>query len=240
MARLIAHRGASALAPENTLAAFRKASEIGATWVEFDVMLAVDGEVVVIHDETLSRTTNAKGCVADYPYSYLQTLDAGSWFAPEFSHEKIPTLIEVIDVLRQCKLAANVEIKPSIGKEVETVKKVLEILDKYWAPDMHPPLISSFSRTVLDCVRKYSKTHLLAYLMDKWQPHWKKSCDDLDCVSVNVSHRILTPERIAEVKSTNRLLLSYTVDVSVIAQQLFDWGVDAVFSNCPSDMFIFL
>src|SRR5438445_1086012 len=119
MSRLIAHRGASALAPENTLAAFRKAGEIGAKWVEFDVMLAADGEAVVIHDDTLDRTTNAKGNVCDYPYSYLQTLDAGSWFNPQFSHEKIPTLAEVIGVLRHCKLAANIEIKPSVGKEEE-------------------------------------------------------------------------------------------------------------------------
>src|SRR5438552_7543288 len=91
LSSIIAHRGASALAPENTLAAFHKAKEIGAKWVEFDCMLASCGEVVVIHDETLDRTTNGLGRVIDYPYSYLKTLNAGSWFNPIFADEKIPT-----------------------------------------------------------------------------------------------------------------------------------------------------
>src|SRR6185312_10188996 len=167
--KIIAHRGASALAPENTLAAFRKASEIGANWVEFDVMLTQDNEVVVIHDETLDRTTNGKGLVSDHPYRYLATLDAGSWFDPKFSEEKIPTLAQVIDTLRHYQLAANIEIKPAVGKEEETVKRVLQVIDACWQSNMPAPLISSFSPQVLHCVRQHSKTHFLAYLMDEWQ-----------------------------------------------------------------------
>ena len=238
MPSIIAHRGASALAPENTLAAFRKAGDIGAAWVEFDVMLAACGEVVVIHDETLDRTTNATGNVSEHPYSYLQTLDAGSWFNPLFAGEKIPTLAEVAKVLHQYHLAANIEIKPSVGKEDETVKKVLQVIDQCWRPDMHPPLISSFSRTVLESVRKYSKTHFLAYLMHEWQLDWEKSCDELDCISVNVNCQILNLARADEIKATHRLLLAYTVDYPLLAQRLFDLGVDSVFSNCPANMSI--
>ncbi len=233
---IIAHRGASALTPENTLIAFQKANEIGAKWVEFDVMLAACGEAVVIHDETLDRTTNGHGPVRDYPYSYLKTLDAGSWFNPIFSGEKIPTLAEVIETLHRFNLAANIEIKPAPGYEEETVKKVLDVLKHFWRKEMKPPLISSFSRIVLDSVRKYSETHLLAYLINEWDPDWKKSCDELNCVSVDINHRILNQARVNEIKSANHLLLSYTVDDPVIAQQLFDWGVDAVFSNCPVGM----
>lgn len=236
LSSIIAHRGASALAPENTLAAFQKAYEIGAKWVEFDVMLAACGEAVVIHDETLDRTTNGRGNVCDYPYSYLQTLDAGSWFNPIFSGEKIPTLTEVIKLLHHLKLAANIEIKPVLGCEEDTVKKVLQVIESYWQKDMKPPLISSFSWTVLEYVRKYSHTHFLAYLMHEWQMDWKKSCDELNCISVHVNHNILNQMRINEIKATNRFVLSYTVDDLQMARQLFEWGVDALFSNCPMNI----
>ncbi|MEO8400250.1 MAG: glycerophosphoryl diester phosphodiesterase [Gammaproteobacteria bacterium] len=233
---IIAHRGASALAPENTLAAFRKAREIGAKWVEFDVMLAACGEAVVIHDETLERTTNGFGQVCDYPASYLQTLDAGSWFAPQFKNEKIPTLAEVIDFLCQEQLAANIEIKPSIGREEETVKKVLELIEQCWKHDILPPIISSFSTKVLYQVRQYSLTSLLAFLMHEWREDWQAECDALNCMSVDVNQMILNPYNVKEIKDTGRLLLAYTVDDVMRARELWSWGVDAVFTNCPPAM----
>ena len=240
LSKIIAHRGASALAPENTLAAFRKASEIGAKWVEFDVMLAGCGEVVVIHDETLDRTTNGKGLVSDYPYHYLATLDAGSWFNPKFSSEKIPTLAEVIHALRQYRLAANIEIKPAVGKEEETVARVLAVIHACWQFDMPAPLISSFSEQVLRCVRHHSKTHFLAYLMDEWHEDWQKKCDEFNCISVDVNHAILNEARVKEMQKTKRFVLSYTVDNPQLAEQLLTWGVNAVFSNCPAKMQSFL
>src|SRR3990167_3541643 len=129
---VIAHRGASAYAPENTFAAFLKAKELGARWLEFDVMLAACGEVVVIHDETLNRTTNQSGLVDHATYADLKTLDAGSWFDPLFSTEIIPTLEMTIDFLYRHQLAANIEMKAPIGKEEITAKKVLDIIQAHW------------------------------------------------------------------------------------------------------------
>ncbi len=233
---IIAHRGASALAPENTLAAFRKASELGAKWVEFDVMLAGCGEVIVIHDKTLDRTTNGSGLVSDYPYQYLQTLDAGTWFDSQFKGEKIPTLAEVIDTLHEYQLAANIEIKPALGQEIETVQRVLQVIDTCWRPDMSAPLISSFSPRVLECVRQKSKKHFLSYFMGEWHDDWEKYCDAFGCISVNVKHTILNQARIAEIKKTKRFVLSYTVDEFQLAERLWTFGVDAIFSNCPPQM----
>src|SRR3990167_4199284 len=237
---LIAHRGASALAPENTLVAFRKAREIGARWVEFDVMLAACGTPVIIHDETLDRTTNGRGNVSDYPYSYLKTLDAGSWFDPRFAGEKIPTLAELIELLHSEQLSAHVEIKPARGKEKQTVEKVLQVIEQCWRKDMLPPLISSFSRTVLYEVRRCSPASLLGLLMHDWEADWKNVCDELSCVSVHVNQKILDPKKAKEIKATNRLLLVYTVDDVKRARDLFSWGVDAIFSNCPDNMRVFL
>jgi glycerophosphoryl diester phosphodiesterase len=93
---IIAHRGASAYAPENTIAAFLKAYELGVRWVEFDIMLTADNQAVVIHDETLDRTTNGTGLISECTYDQIKTLDAGIKFGPKFANQKIPLLEEVI------------------------------------------------------------------------------------------------------------------------------------------------
>src|SRR5580658_7344129 len=93
---VIAHRGASAQAPENTMAAFRLATESGAKWVEFDVHLTQDGVPVIMHDDTLDRTTDGKGKIADASWADVQKLDAGSWFDKRFKGERVPHLDEVL------------------------------------------------------------------------------------------------------------------------------------------------
>ena len=147
-------------------------------------------------------------------------MDAGSWFDPQFSAVKIPKLAEVIDILRLCKLAANIEIKPSIGMEDITVKKVLDVIEKHWRSDMPATLISSFSAVVLEKIRHYSTAHHIAYLMDEWQPDWQAYCNALNCISVNVNGEILNAEKIAAIKSTDRFLLSYTIDDPMRAKEL--------------------
>lgn len=230
---VIAHRGVSRYAPENTLVAFRKAYELGVHWVEFDVMLTVDGEPVVIHDETLKRTTNGQGWVSEQPLSYLKSLDAGSWFKSEFAGVAIPTLQEVIALLTQLHLSANIEIKAQAGLEAQTVEKVLSCIQQHWNQSQPQPLISSFSLPILELVRKKSPTSLLGFLMDVWQDNWEKTCDELQAVSVNVNHQCLNPANVKQIKSTGRNLLAYTVNEAARVRELFAWGVDAVFSDDP-------
>ncbi len=106
-----AHRGASAIAPENTIAAFRAAAESGARWVELDVALSADGTLMVIHDDTVDRTSSGEGSLGKLSASEIGTLDAGSWFNPRFAGERIPTLAKTIAALGEFGLSANVEIK---------------------------------------------------------------------------------------------------------------------------------
>jgi glycerophosphoryl diester phosphodiesterase len=228
---VIAHRGASNLAPENTLSAFVKAAASGAKWVEFDVMLAACGEAVVIHDETLERTTNGTGNVSDYPYSYLRTLDAGSWFHPRFANERIPTFKEVIEVIKEQGLNANVEIKALPGLEDKTVRKVLSDIENYWPANAAPPLISSFSMEALKLVRAYSPTALIAILIHEWFEAWYDYTEELACVSLDINHEILDAEKVKLIKATGRFLLCYTVNNPRRALELFSWGVDAVFTD---------
>lgn len=227
----IAHRGASGFAPENTLAAFYKAKELGATWIEFDVMLSADHEVVVFHDETLDRTTDGKGRVADFPLSYLRTLDAGSWFDPRFCEERVLSFREVIGFLNQHSLAANVEIKACLGQEEIIVRKVLGEIEKYWSGGISAPLISSFSVPVLGLVREFSSEALLGLLVDDWFDGWESVCLGLDCVAVDVNYKILNLDRVRQIKEMGKFVLAYTVDDLRVAKKLFGWGVDGVFTN---------
>jgi len=113
---VIAHRGFSGAAPENTLAAFRKAIDVGSDLIELDIQLSKDGKIVVIHDEILGRATNGQGKVSDHTLQELKKLDAGSKFRAEFSGERIPTLQEVLD-LAKGRVLVNIEIKdPTYGQ----------------------------------------------------------------------------------------------------------------------------
>ena len=230
---VLGHRGASAYAPENTIDSFQKAFSMGAKWVEFDVMLSADGEAVVIHDETLDRTTNGKGKVIDYSFSYLKTLDAGSWFDPSFAAARIPSLREVIDFLVKHQMLANIEIKAQLGFEQQTVNTVLALLDAHWQKDLPAPLLSSFSLPTLEYLRESSSTCLLGFLMHDWLDDWETTCDRLNCISVNVNQEILDQEKVKMIKRTDRRLLSYTVNNAERARELFKLGVDAVFSDVP-------
>lgn len=231
---VIAHRGANVFAPENTLAAFLKAKELGLSWVEFDIQLSADNELVVIHDEDLVRTTSGQGRVMDYSYEYLKTLDAGTWFDPCFSQERILDLKTLLSFLYEHHLSANIELKSFQHCDDMLVQKLLEVLDQNHFTSN--PLISSFSIPVLKLVRKKSSHILLGFLMDQWQSNWEMVCDQLHCVAVNINHRLLTEKRVQVIKSTGRKVLAYTVNDEARARLLYSWGVDAIFSDCPLEI----
>src|SRR5574337_1778321 len=128
--QLIAHRGAPRVAPENTLSSIREAKKLGANWVEFDVRLTKDGELICFHDNTLERTTNGTGYVYDYTFSALKQLDAGSWFSPDFRGEEIPTFSQMASLVMELGLGMNIEIKPDAPRVIETAEKTIDVLKK--------------------------------------------------------------------------------------------------------------
>ena len=137
---IIAHRGASAYAPENTLAAFDKALDLGAADVEFDVHFGADGQVVVIHDDTVDRTTNGAGAVAALTLAQLKSLDAGSWFAAQFSEERIPTLVELLERYKD-RLHFHIEVK---GRAEHLSEKTIDLVrDHGWLDSV---TITSFQK----------------------------------------------------------------------------------------------
>jgi glycerophosphoryl diester phosphodiesterase len=153
---LYAHRGASAEAPENTLAAFRRALAVGADGIELDVHLSADGVPVVIHDETLERTTDGAGPVSAQSLAGLASLDAGGWFAPEFSGEGVPTLAEVLRLLAG-RLRLNLEVK-----DARAGWAVLDLLRHFPQTDA---VLSSFDHSLLARLRRIAPDLPLAMLV---------------------------------------------------------------------------
>ena len=235
---VFAHRGASFYAPENTFAAFDKAKELGIRWLEFDVMLTADEHVVVIHDETLNRTTNMKGDVNHFLLSEVEKADAGSWFNIEFNQQRVPLLGDVMRWMRDNHMAANIEIKALPGKEVLTAKKVLSLIQENWTEDMLPAVVSSFSLDILYAVRQLDSEVCLGLLMDEWLEDWEKIADELQCVSVHPNQKLMSAERALAIKKTQRLLFCYTVNDAARAHELFSYGVDAVYSDCPDQVIV--
>lgn len=232
---IIAHRGASHVAPENTLAAFRMAHVCGARWVEFDVMQTACGELIVFHDETLERTTFATGCVADFSYEYLSTLDAGSWFDPIFRDEKIPRLLDVLNLLSHYKMAANIEIKPAQGNDVDIAKKTYEVVTAWQTEYVIPVFYSSFSLLVLETIRQLSKDAPLALLLDELREGWSEDYARLQCDYLSVRQECIT-STIMRSLSSQKKVLTWTVNQSLRAKQLLEWGVHAVFTDIPETL----
>ncbi len=231
---VIAHRGASAYAPENTIASFRKAYELGATWLEFDVVLSADNEAIIFHDDELRRTTNGTGQIAKLDFKQLRELDAGSWFNKNFVGEKIPSLIEVIHFLNKYTMGANIELKPAEGQGIQLAKIVLDMIEQEWRDISPPPLLSSFDWQCLAAVRDINKKVALGLLVDQWVEEALDMAEQLQCCSIHVNQKYLSQKIITEIKASGRLVLSYTVNDAERARQLKDWGVDAVFTDHPN------
>ena len=229
--QVIGHRGAAAFAPENTLASFNKAHALGCGFIEFDVMLSADGEPFIFHDETLKRTTGRQGEFGLATSEYIQSLDAGHWFARRFSGEKVPTLRETLAWLTESNVQANIEIKPYPGFAEQTTVAVLTQINRHWPEGKPLPLISSFNLDALRLCRTLSPEMPIGLLLGQWHDHWLGLARELQCYSIHLSHRLATRERIDEIKQQGYAVCVYTVNRRRQAAQLFRFGVDAVFSD---------
>ncbi|MGE4219912.1 MAG: glycerophosphodiester phosphodiesterase [Alphaproteobacteria bacterium] len=231
--RVIGHRGAAGHAPENTLAGFAKAAALGVRWVEFDVVLSADGVPVLFHDDTLDRTSDGSGPVGLYDFEHLRRLDAGAWFDPAFSGERIPTLDEAIAALAQLGLGANVEIKPSPGRESETGTAVAQRVARDWPAQLPPPILSSFAEASLAAAQDAAPDLPRALLVGALPEDWRARAERLGCGAIHGAQNRLSAADCAAVRAAGFRLLSYTVNDTDTARRLFAWGVEAVFSDVP-------
>jgi len=229
--RVVAHRGGGSLAPENTLGALRHGASLGFKGVEFDVMLAGGGLPVLIHDETLERTTSGRGSVPLMAYPDIEKLDAGAWHSAQFRGEKVPTFAEAAKLCRELGLWANVEIKPAKGYEAITGRAVGRMTLDLWRGADLPPVLSSFSMEALAAAKEAAPALPRGMLVGKIPPDWKGRMEKLQCVALHCNYRELTRELAASIHAAGYAVLCWTVNDPAEARKLFDWGVDCVVTD---------
>lgn len=230
---VMAHRCGGALAPENTLVGMALAAQLGCKGVEFDVMLSADGSPVLIHDETLDRTTNGVGRVCESPDTVLTLVDAGMRHHRAFAGEPLPFLDTAIERLRSLELMANVEIKPATGFERQTGEVVARAALAAWYDQRIPPLLSSFSEEALLAAAQVAPELPRGLLVDRVPQDWLARCERVGAIALHANCHCLDEATASAIKSAGYRLVVYTDNDPVHAQRLRGWGVDTVITDRP-------
>jgi glycerophosphoryl diester phosphodiesterase len=230
---VIGHRGAAAHAPENTLASLAEAARQGARWVEFDARLTLCGELVLIHDETLERTTNGHGRVAHTSVGTLARLDAGSWFDERFAGEPVPTLGEALNLCRGLGMNVQLELKADDGLERATARAVARVLSHHRVNEL---LLSSLQAGLLEELTRLVPEVPRALVLPAPRDDWAELADRAACVALHVNHDWLSSEQVAAELRASRpalALRAFTVNDPERVRELSRWGLNAVFSDAP-------
>lgn len=237
MPQVVGHRGAAAVAPENTLAGFRAAAECGARWIEVDVALTADGVPVLLHDETLDRTSTGKGSIAAMRAADAARLDAGSWFSPRFAGEPLPTLEAALAEAVRLDLGLNLEIKPTPGRARETARVTCAMVRRLWPARMARPVLSSFQIDALEEALSVAPELPRGLLLEQDWPgdaaSWAKEARRLGCASIHPQHRMVDAAAARTVTGDGFALAVYTVNDGARARELVALGVDTVITDKP-------
>jgi len=226
---VIAHRGASGNAPENTLAAFRKAVALGATFIETDLQLSRDAHFVAIHDETVNRTTNGQGAVHGMTLTELRRLDAGSWFGSEFAGERIPTLEEILEFSKKNDVVFYLEIKPggSCGGEHALIGSLRE------SGEIPRVVVISFDAAIVLNLRKIEPTLMTGLLYDGQIETPLDKAVAIGARQLLVRGDLVTPALLAEARKKDLQVVCWTVNHPAHMRMLAAAGVDGIMSDYP-------
>lgn len=233
---VIAHRGASHYHPENTLSAFSNAISMKADMLELDVSLSKDGVPVVIHDNTLDRTTDGSGMVNNYDLSELKKLDAGKWFDPAYEGETIPTLEEVLKMSRG-KIALNIEFKPLEKGEYPDIKVVPTVLKlvKDYGMEEHV-IFSSFDYRILTRIRELDVDIYTALLYEVRQSKGRSPSElvnDYRMNAFNCSYGEYSEKWAEELRSNQIPVFVYYLEEERNLKKTLERGATGIFSNKP-------
>ncbi|MFO7646771.1 glycerophosphodiester phosphodiesterase family protein [Halomonas campaniensis] len=233
--RLIAHRGLSAHAPENTLAAVRATREAGCAWVELDVQLLGDGTPVIWHDATVKRCSDGRARLADLDLPAARRLDVGSWFADRFRGERMATLREMLGLIEALGLGLNLELKVNRGRSAAAlVEGVLPtLLDALPAERV---IVSSFNADALARARELAPADRLALgvLFEGITRDWRERCEAVAAFSVHADWKRLSRRSALAVHEAGYPLLCYTANDPAAFAHQWAWGVASVISDDPA------
>jgi glycerophosphoryl diester phosphodiesterase len=226
---VIAHRGASGHAPENTLAAFKRAVSLGAPFIETDLQLSRDAHFVAIHDDTVNRTTNGQGTVHDLTLAELRKLDAGSWFGSEFTGERIPTLEEILEFSKKNDVVFYLELKPtgSWGGEHALIGALRE------SGEVARTVVISFDAVIIEALRKIEPTLMTGLLFEGQIERPLDRAVEVGARQLAVRGDLLTPALLEEARKRDLQVICWTVNQPAHMRMLIEAGVDGIISDYP-------
>ena len=236
--KIYAHRGSSGTHPENTLAAFKDAAKLPIYGVEFDVHMTKDGELVIIHDERINRTSNGKGYIKDMTLAELRTYDFGSWFSNEFKGEVIPTLAEVLEIFSHTTHHINIELKSDIIPYSGMAEKVLDLVGAMKLEKR--VVISSFNHEAIRTVKQLAPQIETAALF------MEVLVDPIDYIRIIPVDALHIRVRAALHPSINKVIKEgvtvrvFTVNKIKYIKVLNEIGVHAIFTDFPERMMNYL
>ena len=228
---LTAHRGIPSQAPENTLSGIRLAAQLGARWIELDTQLSKDRTPVVMHDETLDRTTSGSGLLREKTLDELRMLDTGEWYKPEYSGELFPVLEEVLEECKKLDLTLNLELKLYPASDpAALVERVIELIQENEFP-LEKLLLSSFSREALVRCRELMPQLRRGFISEEADFGLNGVLKEIEPYSIHLDHRVLTPEIARDIKGAGTVLAIWTMNEPEKAEFFFNMGVDNIITD---------
>ena len=221
-----AHRGASGLAPENTIAAMLKAIEYESDFSELDVQETKDGQLILLHDDDLQRTTNDSGPIWEKTYADLQGVDAGSWMSPEFAGEPIPLFSSVIDTVKG-KMKLNIEIKIN-NHQQDLERRVVNLIEEKDFADQC--IVTSFNRPTVEKVKELNPNLKVGLIFSKW-PVGDIYNNNWSLLSVNA--KLVDREFVEKAHQAGKEVHVWTVNEPEDMKRMMDYGVDNIITNRP-------
>jgi len=228
--QVLAHRGASAYAPENTLAAFRLAIEQKADWLELDVQQTKDGQLVVFHDLRMERTTDGRGALRDLTLEQVKQLDAGRWYGPEFAGERVPTFEEVVALAQAQGVRIFPEVKdPRLYPGIE--ERVAAVISAYGYEDQ--TIIQSFDMTSLERLRQVNPRLKLAALYTAASPLRGDPPPGVSVVGPPWELVTIDPSVVRDAHASGRQVVVWSVEGAAAVRPLLDARVDGIITSRP-------
>jgi glycerophosphoryl diester phosphodiesterase len=231
---VIAHRGASSYAPENTLAAFDLALRMGIHQIELDVHFSSDGHIVVIHDDTVDRTTNGSGPVASKTLAELRGLDAGSWFGDRFAGERIPMFGEVLERYKG-RAHIHTEIK---GRVERLAQRTADLVREYGMMDQ--VTITSFQKVRLEEVRDYAPEFPTGWLVTEASDEVVAQARVLGLTQICPQANTVTPELVRRLHAEGFAVRAWDVADEALMRQVVEAGADGMTVNFPDKLLAYV
>jgi glycerophosphoryl diester phosphodiesterase len=227
---ITAHRGASGLAPENTLAAIKKAMELGAQYSEIDVQETADGKIILLHDDNLKRTAGVNKNIWEIKFDDLKFLDVGSWFDQEFKNEPVPTLESVIDLVKG-RMKLNIELKTN-GFQVALAERVVKIItEKNFISDC---ILTSFNFSEVEKVQTIDSDIKYGYIFSKMPD---SNIFDAPGKVLSVNRKLIDHQFLEKAHQAKKEVHVWTVNDTREMSRLIDMGVDNIITNYPDRLY---